>query len=128
MSSVHRITQQNNWLYDLVRNPRKASHPLRHILLIHFLGKSLNDFFGSSPDYRPFGQGPWPCLNPVADHYHEQVISNCTVGLNCETKAPTGTFACECGFVYKGRDQADSKKMPAEMFLVERVMPVRLPR
>lgn len=94
------LLSQDNWLNDLVRNSQKAGHPLRHLLLINFLGMSLDDFFNSSPDYLPFGQAPWPCLNPAADHYHKHVIKSCSLGQNCETKAPTGTFSCECGFVY----------------------------
>jgi hypothetical protein len=94
------LLSQDNWLNKLVRAPRTASHPLRHLLLIHFLGMSLDEFINCSPAYFPFGIAPWPCLNPVAEHFHQQVIENCIIGQNCETKAPTGTFSCECGFVY----------------------------
>ena len=94
------LVSQENWLNDLVRKSLKSRHPIRHILLIHFLGMTLDDFFSCNPVYSPFGRAPWPCLNNAAEHYREQVVTNCTIGQNCETKAPTGTFSCDCGFVY----------------------------
>lgn len=113
------LSIKDNWLNELVRIPRKASHPLRHLLLIRFLGISLDDFFNSSPEYLPFGKAPWPCLNFAADHYHKQVIGNCAVSQNYETKAPTGTFSCECGFVYS---RSGPDKCPDDRYKYSRVI------
>lgn len=91
----------DNWLLALIHKPRKASHPLRHLLLIRFLGIDVESFFQDKISReKPFGRGPWPCLNPAAKHFRKPVIDNCTIGKNCETGAPTGTFSCKCGFVY----------------------------
>jgi hypothetical protein len=57
-----------NWLVRLVRKPDNAQHPLHHILLIHFLGHSVETFFNFPSADQPFGEGPWPCLNPCAGY------------------------------------------------------------
>ena len=92
---------QDNWLSTLVRKPRKASHPIRHLLLIHFLGLQVEDFFqGESRQKPPFGRGPWPCLNPAAPHYRQSVIRKCIITRNTVTGNPVGNFFCSCGFAY----------------------------
>lgn len=101
---------QNSWLSTLVRKPRKSAHPIRHILLIHFLGLKINDFF--KMEHRqdlPFGRGPWPCLNPVASHYRQPVVRNCVITRNGETRGPVGNFYCTCGFAY-ARTGPDEEK------------------
>lgn len=100
------------WLSQLVRKPRKANHPLRHLLLIHFIGLKPEGFLqGSTPENRPFGRGPWPCLNPAANHYRQPVINRTTISRNSENGMPIGNFFCSCGFSYArtgpDRDKAD---------------------
>jgi hypothetical protein len=99
---------EDNWLSALVRKPRKASHPVRHFLLINFLGIHPEEFFSDEAQTRaPFGRGPWPCLNPVAAHYKRFVVGQCEITRNSETGAPVGNFVCSCGFGYArtGPDQ-----------------------
>ncbi|KUO95854.1 hypothetical protein ATW55_14905 [Ferroacidibacillus organovorans] len=36
---------QDTWLHKLVRSPRRAQHPIRHLLLMHFLGITPEHFF-----------------------------------------------------------------------------------
>lgn len=92
---------EDNWLNSLVRKPRKASHPLRHFLLIHFLGVGPEEFFLEEARERPpFGRGPWPCLNPAAAHCRQFVVSRCEITRNTETGEPVGNFLCSCGFGY----------------------------
>ncbi len=105
-----------NWLLTLVRKPRKASHPLYHLLLINFLGLTLDEFlFGEHKPNHPFGNGPWPCLNPAASHYRRAVIGSCRISRNSETGAPVGTFVCKCGFIYSrtgpDKSQTDRSKV-----------------
>lgn len=94
------LSSEDNWLSSMMRQPRKASHPLRHLWLLNFLRIPVDEFFSIQTSYAPFGRGPWPCLNPVAEHFREPVIGRCRIGRNCETGAPMGTFACVCGFAY----------------------------
>lgn len=104
-----------NWLKVLTRKPRRVTHPIRHILLIHFLSSSLDNFFSNTEQYTYFDHGPWYCLNPTADHYHQRVVLECKVTADYKTRQPVGTFSCYCGFIYsrKGPDMGleDEKKI-----------------
>ena len=104
---------QDNWLNTLVRKPRRACHPLRHLLLIRFLDVGIEEFFdGRIPETLPFGKGPWPCLNAAASHYRQAVVGRCVVTRNPETGAPIGHFYCPCGFAYvrSGPDRLDDDR------------------
>jgi hypothetical protein len=47
-------------------------------LLIQFLGYTAEEFFqlpNSPPDeFKPFGEKPWPCLNPVCKRFQQPGI------------------------------------------------------
>jgi hypothetical protein len=90
-----------NWLLRLVRTPRNAQHPLHHLLLIHFLGYTAETFFILDVERKPFGQGPWPCLNPASNHYRQSQIEKCSINYSQHVSGkPVGTFSCSCGFIY----------------------------
>jgi hypothetical protein len=91
---------KTNWLLRLVRKPKHAQHPLYHLLLIQFLGCTAEDFFRLPTELSFFGDGPWPCLNPAADHYRKPVIRECKPSSRLRDNLPVGTFSCECGFSY----------------------------
>ena len=67
-----------------------------------FLGCSAEDLLTRFEEYRPFGDGPWPCLNRAAPHYREPVIDRCrlTNGQKHNKGRPLGMFSCGCGFRY----------------------------
>jgi hypothetical protein len=91
----------DNWLARLVRKPDGSQHPLQHLLLMHFLGSSIEAFFSNPSDSHPFGVGPWPCLNSASDHYHQRQIEQCEIAHSQYVGGrPVGTFFCSCGFVY----------------------------
>lgn len=90
-----------NWLRVITRNSKRTVHPIRHLLFMNFLGVNVEEFFASDvADYKPFGEGPWPCLNPVADHYKQDIIADVSLTMDYKTKKPVATFSCSCGFVY----------------------------
>lgn len=94
-----------NWLQRLVIKiyAEAFRHPLRHLLLMTFLGRTAEQIFTSFEESKPFGDGPWPCLNKAADHFRQLAITNCKVDGVCYREAghtPRGTFTCSCGFVY----------------------------
>ncbi|MFT9820810.1 TnsD family transposase [Lysinibacillus sp. NPDC056185] len=94
----------NCWLRAITRKHRKSFHPIRHLLFIHFLGESVDTINKyANKFYRPFGEGPYLCLNPAANHYLKPVITNLKVTRCSDTKRPVGTFTCTCGFVYSRR-------------------------
>jgi len=103
----------NCWLRAITRKHRKSFHPVRHLLLIHFLGESVDTIEQyANKHYRPFGRGPYLCLNPAAEHYLHPVITDLKVTRCNKTKRPVGTFSCACGFVYsrKGPDKTEEDK------------------
>jgi len=98
-SSIH-FQNDQNWLSSIVRKHRKTFHPIRHLLMLRFLGVSVSDFFQSDRGYKPFGVGPWLCLNAAAAHYLKPAVAHLEISLCCDTKKPVGTFSCSCGFIY----------------------------
>lgn len=111
--------EKTNWLLRLVRPPKHAQHPLYHLLLIQFLGCTVEEFFQLSEELSPFGEGPWPCLNTAANHYRQSVIMECQIGDRLRYGKPTGRFRCECGFSY-ARTGPDSS--PEDRFRVGRTI------
>lgn len=105
----------HNWLMGIVRKHRNAFHPIRHLLLIRFLGVSIEEFFKSDRGYQPFGAGPWLCLNAAAKHYLNPVVTHLAISRCCDTKKPVGTFSCSCGFIYcrtgPGQTEEDSRRI-----------------
>ncbi|MFB6469511.1 TnsD family transposase [Cytobacillus sp. Hz8] len=97
------------WLSMMVRKPRKTVHPIRHLLMIQFLGITLEELWNEETDYHPFGKAPFPCLNAGADHYLQPVIIEVSVRYDSKIKRPVGTFSCSCGFVY-ARSGPDSSE------------------
>jgi Tn7-like transposition protein D/TniQ len=93
---------QESWLLRLVRTPHGcAQHPLYHLLLMHFLGYTAEEFFSIPTVNTPFGAGPWPCLNPTCDHYRQLHIRECRIAHSQYVSGkPIGTFICMCGFTY----------------------------
>ncbi len=75
-----------NWLVSLVRKQRKSFHPIRHLLMIGFLRNSLEEFFNTNYEYKPFGNPPWICLNAAAEHYLKPVVTNLIVSQSILSK------------------------------------------
>jgi len=93
---------RDNWLLRLPRNSQVVYHPIRHLLLIHFLGHTVETFLNLSSEQKYFGGGPWPCLNPICDHFRERCIQESDVIYTSSSKhdKPKAIFACNCGFTY----------------------------
>jgi len=93
--------QHDAWPLRLARSPRHSCHPLYHLLLIQFLGYSIGDFFQISSELKPFGDGPWPCLNPVCKKFRQLCIPMYELKHDkVHGSRIVATFSCECGFVY----------------------------
>jgi hypothetical protein len=103
--------RKTSWIVQLaIEGYDHAQHPLHHLLMMQFLEITTSEFFAygpieivehiSSDSTSPFGLGPWPCLNPVCNHYRMPVIEQVTVTKNVSNKQPEGTFACICGYIY----------------------------
>lgn len=94
--------QGKSWLDGILRQHKFLFHPLRHILVITSLFDTLQEFFLEHHKYNPFGQGPWPCLNAAHSHYKERTITQVNIKRSSSMQ-PSGTFACDCGFIYSRR-------------------------
>ncbi|KRG13977.1 Tn7-like transposition protein D [Virgibacillus soli] len=107
MQSTPGDNDGNCWLRSITRKHRSSFHSIRHLLLIHFLGESVDTIYQYiNKTYNPFDEEPYLCLNPAADHYLSPVIKNIKIK-NCHrTNKIIGTFYCSCGFIYtrKGPD------------------------
>jgi len=90
----------------LVKDIRKgeANHPLRHLLMMRFLGHGAESFFNLPSIFQPFGNGPWPCLNPTCSHYGRRDLKEVQViyrSSGLQGTVPVGIFKCvNCGFTY----------------------------
>ncbi len=95
---------ESNWLSNIVRKHRKSFHPLRHLLLMRFLGQTVTSFFALETNFKPFGVGPWRCFNGAAKHSLQLVITQVQVTWSRDSKRALGTFCCSCGFSYSMTD------------------------
>jgi hypothetical protein len=110
---------KSNWLLRLVRPPKHAQHPVYHLLLIQFLGCTVEEFFRLPDEVNFFGEGPWFCLNPAADHYKRPVIVELQAGKRLRDNKPVGIFSCECRFAF-ARTGPDST--PEDRFRIGRMI------
>ncbi|WP_419877520.1 TnsD family transposase [Brevibacillus centrosporus] len=101
--SSFNINSNENWLTCMWRKPRNATNPIRHILLLNFLGDSVKSNVSMNFSINPFGKGPWPCLNAAAPHFLENVVTDCKITKNYKLDVPVGRFTCSCGFVFSRR-------------------------
>lgn len=96
---------------------KNAKHPLHYLLVIHFLGYTVETFFALPTEPAYFGAGPWPCLNPTCQSYRQAVIETCQI--DYANSRLRGTFTCACGFVYR-RIGPDVRA--ADRFRIDRVV------
>lgn len=93
----------NSISWILSRGRKSFIHPVRHLLLMRFIGITPEKFFATkieNPDQLPFGIGPWFCINSTADHFNMKVITQCELIKGREVGLLRGIFSCACGFVY----------------------------
>lgn len=94
-----KLEQESCWLKTITRKHRISFHPVRHLLLLNFLGQELDEISLPSSN-GPFGKGPFPCLNPTAKHFKEKLITDVKIKRCSDTGKPIGTFTCSCEFQY----------------------------
>lgn len=98
------VHSDTSWLRSIVRKHRKAFHPIQHLLLLNFLGVSIKDLTNLiGKEYKPFGEAPYYCLNPAANHYKELIAMDLRITTCTDTRKPIGIFTCSCGFIYSLR-------------------------
>ncbi|MCL6264525.1 TnsD family transposase [Craterilacuibacter sp. RT1T] len=58
---------EGHWLATLCRHQRAAHHPLKHLLLMGFLARSIEEFFSLAPVEPARASNPTPALTPSRD-------------------------------------------------------------
>jgi len=84
---------QSEWVSSIARTHKTHFHPLQHFLFQIFLDSA-------QPCHKPFGKGPWECVNPLADHYKEKIIKTHSRVKNPRANSLIATFSCTCGYKY----------------------------
>jgi hypothetical protein len=111
-------TNNRSWIFRIVQKGKTdiLHHPVRHLLIMHFLGYSAEEFFNSFTAFKPFVNSPYPCLNRAGDHFGDLKISECKIFDNL-TKGknrgkPIAIFSCDCGFIYQrvGPDKSEDDR------------------
>lgn len=99
---------RQQWVSAFLAEPRVAHPPLLHILILHFLGLTPEEFFASPVPVSPAPLArlhvPGPCANPVCPRYEPPVPREIAVPADATRVAAFATVECaECGFTYSQR-------------------------
>lgn len=108
-----------NWIKYIIRNKRYVLNPLKHIMFIRFLGLDIIGIFTKRIEYKPFGYGPWPCMNKVCNNYRKIVIDTIEISYNSKKKSPVGRFRCDCGYTYS---RVGPDKSEEDLYIVGKVI------
>lgn len=98
--------KSDTWLSRLIPgiDSGNAFHPVHHLLLLQFLGIEAPNFFKLGQikiNNKPYGNGPWPCLDPTSDHFRQLTIEKYHITIRRDNCASlSATFKCYCGFGY----------------------------
>lgn len=100
---------QDNWLLRLVRKPRVSQHPLQHLLLLLFLGKTCSDLLKPLARSHVALNGSWPCLNRTTDHFQELTIKVADLLPSAAAGGNHYKFCCPlCEFTYSRQIHSDA--------------------
>ena len=105
MNSSIDLNGKITWVDDQFEKNHEFAEPIKHLILISFLGKNINEVINDlSNNYKPFGEGPWLCLNEHCSHYNNKTIEEFETIYDKYSDLPAGVFKCNiCGFTYKRR-------------------------
>jgi hypothetical protein len=92
---------EKSLLMRFLHKSNRTFPPIFHVLLMRFLAGSAEQFVTFKIPNGLYGNGPWYCLNPAADHYKQRCITDVKCGYSGFTKKPLAEFRCaHCGFTY----------------------------
>jgi len=100
-------SNRGNWLRKFFRESSSGFHPIQHALVTVFLQ--------STPKIEPlsmqFGNGPWKCPNPYANHNEEKPIKS--IKIRIRNGIPIASVKCSCGFNFSFRNtNATDQSLP----------------
>lgn len=93
--------EADDWFARLLRRPRTAHHPLRHLLLMRFLGIQPAEFFALKPSRAPAALIPMPA--PVVT-CRNRVCSSESAGSRVTAGGARIVSCRRCGFTCMERD------------------------
>lgn len=103
---VDYLKRGHSWLANILRlSSRCTPQPVQHLLLMRFLGYSVEEFGSLAIPARetdqPFGDGPWPCANPVCPQFMVPSIRQYRVRTGHCDHDLRALFTCStCGLIY----------------------------
>lgn len=87
----------------------KDHHPVRHILFYIFLSHLIEQSIHQLDGNHGFDSGPWPCLNPLADHTGDRRIIQLVLHKQSVGEPNKAVFRCrDCGYTYR-REQGSAE-------------------
>lgn len=116
LESLYSATSETrDWIGQIQEARLIYFKPIYHVLLMCFLKGSVKAFVECEPSENPFGEGPWPCQNPICRHYHIERCQNTEIRYG--NGVATGFFQCdECGMIYK---QVKRKGKTGDILIVD---------
>lgn len=84
---------KRDWLGSALREFKERKHPIAWFLI----EETIKDMPSIGPG--PFGKAPWACLNPLAEHYGQDVVNEVVVTRMKDREVHL--FTCSCGFAYR---------------------------
>ncbi|MCL2427227.1 MAG: TnsD family transposase, partial [Oscillospiraceae bacterium] len=107
------------WTKRIFSNKFNSQLPMYHILLHILLTGSSDSFLNS--DCRkplPYGEGPWPCRNPICPHNLEDMIEN--IDIHYARGSYKTLFKCpHCGFAYRRQKPIPKEKQYTGIVYIE---------
>lgn len=95
LDSFFEISDKSSWVPSLINiEESRVLHPIRHLLLMRLLSGSAKSFFENDYSFKPFGKGPWACMNPFCKNYLTENIENVVVRVNNSDRKIQGIIKC----------------------------------
>ena len=87
------FTFRPSWVSMLLQGRQKAQHPIRHLVMMDFLGVSAKEFFAPEERIRVFDTRLRECSNPICPKRGQAFIPALS---NCGPKKKPGTVFMHC--------------------------------
>lgn len=102
-----RFDNSRKWISDILRNNKSYNEErdyIETIIVMRTLAGSVKEFFEINKEYKPFGDGPWVCMNPFCEGFGVRSIGEINTGIHRNTGLLYGEVKCVCGFTYRLRE------------------------
>ncbi|MBD7913938.1 TniQ family protein [Clostridium sp. Sa3CUN1] len=100
----------SNWIKGIFRKKLNSINSIKSILLMIFLSGEVEEFFKYKRNKKVFGDGPWPCLNPICINYRKLVVKEYQIRNSYRSVLMNGIFKCkECGYTYRRKEGFNGK-------------------